>query len=450
MASAYIAHLGDLSTAFSFFGWWFLPGYASSIVLAIFYRIFPSRRPPLPGSAYLKPGEKPVYNPVHELQKVEHDRRSRHHRSIAHGLVIGLYLGYTLVGEYRKQTGRNYYSILGIQSNSLAFNSTTSQSIPENLNQVRSQIIKGDLLDEAALKSHWRKLARSFHPDKLNPPASLKTEFEISQWKSNVESKFIQMREAYETLNDNTKQWAYDRFGPSVTQWKNCITLREYLIEGIKHTSPFYALSGSSLLVIGTVRKTDAGTFWRWTIMLLVIGLEAMILTSTSLTKVSFFMSIIFPNRAPFEHIELLRQFFIAGSCVATQISGIIYPIPEELKKDKSLESVIEPLFGLVDQIHESSNLANVELIKLMFNDLHPIIKNSTDDKNKSDHHLTIEEGELESNQLSQSQQNLKMQKVISEVKSKMLDTFCDLKLQSDPDGQAAWIQAIQDEKSTE
>ncbi|POV95117.1 hypothetical protein PSTT_16452 [Puccinia striiformis] len=423
MASAYIAHLGDLSTAFSFFGWWFLPGYASSIVLAIFYRIFPSRRPPLPGSAYLKPGESRSTIQYTSYRKLN---------TIVDPAIIA-------------QSHMVWDSI-----QLLAFNSTTSQSIPENLNQVRSQIIKGDLLDEAALKSHWRKLARSFHPDKLNPPASLKTEFEISQWKSNVESKFIQMREAYETLNDNTKQWAYDRFGPSVTQWKNCITLREYLIEGIKHTSPFYALSGSSLLVIGTVRKTDAGTFWRWTIMLLVIGLEAMILTSTSLTKVSFFMSIIFPNRAPFEHIELLRQFFIAGSCVATQISGIIYPIPEELKKDKSLESIIEPLFGLVDQIHESSNLANVELIKLMFNDLHPIIKNSTDDKNKSDHHLTIEEGELESNQLSQSQQNLKMQKVISEVKSKMLDTFCDLKLQSDPDGQAAWIQAIQDEKSTE
>ncbi|POV97036.1 hypothetical protein PSTT_15302 [Puccinia striiformis] len=434
MASAYIAHLGDLSTAFSFFGWWFLPGYASSIVLGIFYRIFPSRRPPLPGSAYLKPGEKPVYNPVHELQKVEHDRRSRHHRSIAHGLVIGLYLGYTLVGEYRKQTGRNYYSILGIQSNSLAFNSTTSQSIPENLNQVRSQIIKGDLLDEAALKSHWRKLARSFHPDKLNPPASLKTEFEISQWKSNVESKFIQMREAYETLNDNTKQWAYDRFGPSVTQWKNCITLREYLIEGIKHTSPFYALSGSSLLVIGTVRKSDAGTFQ---VKLMRAVLEYYTYTVAMDDNVT-------------GHWIRSDDFDIDLTDKGQHNLGDNLSIPEELKKDKSLESVIEPLFGLVDQIHESSNLANVELIKLMFNDLHPIIKNSTDDKNKSDHHLTTEEGELESNQLSQSQQNLKMQKVISEVKSKMLDTFCDLKLQSDPDGQAAWIQAIQDEKSTE
>ncbi|PLW06506.1 hypothetical protein PCANC_23261 [Puccinia coronata f. sp. avenae] len=445
MATAYLAHLGDLSTVFSFFGWWFLPGYVSSTVLTIFYRVFPSWRPASPPPQPATANQKPIYNPIHELQKSECDRRSRHHRSIAHGLVIGLYLGYTLIVDYRKQTGQNYYSILGIQSNSLAFN-TTSQSIPANLNTVRSQIIQGDLLDEAALKSHWRKLARSFHPDKLIPPAALRTDAEITEWKSNVESKFIQMREAYETLSDNTKQWAYDRFGPSILQWKNCITLREYLVEGIKHTSPFYGFSGSSLILIGTLRRTVAGTFWRWTIMLLVIGLEAMILTSTSLTSISLVMSRIFPNRAPFEHIELLRQFFIASSCIATQLSGILYPVPEEASKNRSVETVIQPMFGLVEQLHEYSSLANVELIKLMFNDLHPIIRTPADEKtaDKSEDADPV----ADASSLSQSQ-NLEVQKVISEVKSKMLDTFCDLKLQSDPTGQAAWIQAIQSQNST-
>ncbi|EFP77811.2 uncharacterized protein PGTG_03767 [Puccinia graminis f. sp. tritici CRL 75-36-700-3] len=447
MASAYIAHLGDLSTLFSFVGWWFLPGYVSSTVLGIFYRIFPARRPKAPERGSTNPDEKPIYNPIHELQKSEYDRRARRHHSIAHGLVIGLYLGYTLIVDYQKQTGSNYYSVLGIQSNSLAFNSTT-QSVPENLNTVRTQIIQGDLLDEAGLKSHWRRVARSFHPDKLNPPAGLRTEIEIAEWKGNVEAKFIRMREAYETLNDNTKRWAYDRFGPMILQWKNCITLREYLIEGIKNTCPFYGFSFSSLLVIGTLRKTDAGTFWRWTIMLLVIGLEAMILTSTSLTRVSLVLSRIFPNRAPFEHIELLRQFFIASSCVATQISGIIYSVPEEMNKNRSLEKAIEPMLGLVDQVQEYSSLANVELIKLMFNDLHPIIRSpSGKDKSGNDSLNTIPEAEA--NQLSQDQ-SVEVQKVISDVKNKMLDTFCDLKLQSDPNGQAAWIQAIRSKDSTE
>lgn len=447
MASAYVAHLGDFSTFLSFFGWWFLPGYASSIVLNVFYRIFPSWRPAAPPPDSTSGNEKPLYNPIHELQKSECDRRYRHHRSIAHGLVIGLYLGYTLIGDYRKQSGQNYYSILGIQSNSLAFNSTTTQSIPANLNVVRSQITRGNLLDEAALKSHWRKLARSFHPDKLNPPAGLRTEGEIAEWKSNVESKFIHMREAYETLNDYAKQWAYDRFGPAILQWKNCITVREYLFEGIKHTGPFYAFSGSSLMLVGALRKTVAGAFWRWTILLLVIGLEAMILTSTSLTSVSLVLSLIFPNRAPFEHIELLRQCFIAGSCIATQLSGILYPAPEQMEKNRSIEKAIQPMFGLVDQLHEYSSLANVELIKLMFNDLHPIIRTSgeeiSSDKSEESNPGT------EANQVLPSQ-NLELQKVISEVKSKMLDTFCDLKLQSDPSGQAAWIQAIRSQNSTD
>ncbi|OAV96503.1 hypothetical protein PTTG_00961 [Puccinia triticina 1-1 BBBD Race 1] len=447
MASAYIAHLGDLSALFSFVGWWFLPGYVSSAVLAIFYRIFPSRRPTLPESHRTAADEKPIYNPIHELQKTEYDRRARHHHSIAHGLVIGLYLGYTLIVDYQKQTGQNHYSVLGIQSNSLAFNATT-QSVPEDLNTVRLQIIRGDLLDESGLKSHWRRVARSFHPDKLSPPAGVRSEDEIAAWKAKVESQFIRMREAYETLNDNTKRWAYDRFGPTILQWKNCITLREYLIEGIKNTCPFYGFSFSSLLLIGTLRKTDAGTFWRWTIMMLVVGFEAIILTSTSLTRISYYMSLIFPNRAPFEHIELLRQFFIAGSCVATQISGIIYSVPEEKNRSRSLEQSIEPMLGLVDQVQEYSALANVELVKLLFNDLHPIIRNSAA-KNKSNDKEAEDTFNPEADALSQSQA-AEVQKLIADVKSKMLDTFCDLKFQSDPNGQAAWIQAIRSEDATE
>jgi hypothetical protein len=153
--------------------------------------------------------------------------------------------------------------------------------------------------------------------------------------------------------------------------------------------------------------------------MLLVIGLEAMILTSTSLTSISLVMSRIFPNRAPFEHIELLRQFFIASSCIATQLSGILYPVPEEASKNRSVETVIEPMFGLVEQLHEYSSLANVELIKLMFNDLHPIIRTPADEKtaDKSEDADPV----ADASSLSQSQ-NLEVQKVISEVKSKMLD----------------------------
>lgn len=440
MASAYLAHMGDLSPMLSLFGWWFVPGYVAALVLSIFYRVFPTRRPLVPPSPPSSSDGKPVFNPLHELQKLEYDRRSRHHRAIAHGLVICIYLGYTLIGAYCKQSGQNYYSILGIQSNVLALNST-NLSVPVDLHSIRNQMIQGDLLDEAGLKSHWRKMARTFHPDKLSPPSNLKTQLDVTLWKNGVEAKFIEMREAYETLSDSTKLWAYDRFGPVILDWKNCITMREYLIEGVKNSAPFYVLSSSSLLFIGGLKKSDTGTYWRWSILVFVVALESMILTSTSLTRVSFVLSLIFPNRAPFEHIELLRKLFIASSCVATQLTGIMYQDPESARKKISVDKELEPIFGLIEQIKEYSSLANVEVVKLMFNDLHPIIRSPVENE-------SCEESQCISS-VTPDLQNKKVQKAVLQVKSKMLDTFVDLKLQSDPQGQAAWIEAVQKSESS-
>ncbi|MBW0461341.1 hypothetical protein O181_001056 [Austropuccinia psidii MF-1] len=430
MAFNHLSNLGDLGPFFSFIGWWFLPGYLSGILISIVYRILPSWRPTVPSSVSISSDQKPVFNPMFESQKAQQDWRARYHRSVAHGIVICVYLGYTLTTTYQAQDHINYYSILGLNANSLAFNSSHTTQLPPS-NDVRAKLASNNtLLDEAALKSHWRKLARAFHPDKLNPPQTLQNEAEVNHWKGEVESKFIEMREAYETLSDITKQWAYDRFGPTIAQWKNCITMREYLMEGAKHSSPFYAFTLASLVLLGGIRKSDPGSFWRWTLLMLILAAESIMITSTSLTLITLFMSHIFPNRTPFEHIELLRKIFIAGSCVVTQLSGILYPIPDEEKQKKeSIGESLSPLVAMVKQIEDYSSVANVEVVKLMFNDLHPIVKNDTDQN--------IDSGRQRENDAHQ------VEEIIAGLKEKMLDTFCDLKLQSDPAGQTAWIEAV-------
>lgn len=441
MASIFLSQLGDLSPIISFFGWWILPGYISSLVLAVAYRFRPSIRPAAPVASSIEQGQRPTFNPMFEVQKDAYERRSRLHRSIAHGFVICVYLGYTLISTYHEQHGSNYYSVLGLKSDSLDFTTTPPGTVklfpgPEH------KVTKSSSLDEAGFKSHWRKLAKVFHPDKLNPPQTMETEEDISQWKSETEAKFISMREAYEILSDSTKQWAYDRFGPTVVQWKNCVTMREYLVEGLKQSAPFYVVTLASLSVVASIRKTDAGSYWRWTSLLCILAAESIILTSTTVSSITGVMSIVFPNRAPFEYVALLRKLLIAASCVATQLSAILYPLPDEASKNQTVTELIAPLVPLVELTKQCSTLANVEVIKLMFNDLHPILRKAHLDRQQTPEAKELPAVVLGKSNASENDQQVNQ--IIDNLKQQMLDTFCDLKLQSDPIGQAAWIQAIQ------
>ncbi|CAH7671110.1 hypothetical protein BY996DRAFT_4584490 [Phakopsora pachyrhizi] len=473
MTSAFIALLGDLSPLMSFFGWWLLPGLLSGFVLGIFYRLRPSWRPLVP-SATTTANQKTSYNPLYELEKLEHERKSRLHRTVAHGLVISIYLIYNLLNIYKEQDGTSYYSALGLKSNSLALKtpgfesssdpsaatpiSSRSKASKRRLKQTESDSPK-EFLDEAGLKSHWRKLARSFHPDKINPPPELQTDEEISKWRDDVQSKFIGMREAYETLSDDAKKWAYDRFGPTVSGWKTCVTTKEFLEEGMKHSAPFWIFTIASLSLIGSLRKNDPGSFWRWLCLALILVSEFVIITSSKPALVSKIMMTLFPNRAPFQLIELLRQIFIASSSITTQLASILYPAPENKSKDESkLKEFVEPMFGLIEKMNESASLANFEVIKLVLNDLHPIIRSHHDHTSNNKSRLSsntlidLEEKFEQENgienekdvEVELKKQEKFMKETIEELKLNMLDTFCDLKLQSETAGQEAWLKAIE------
>lgn len=71
-------------------------------------------------------------------------------------------------------------------------------------------------------------------------------------------------------------------------------------------------------------------------------------------------------------------------SCVATQLSSILYPAPDEAAKNEAIAELMEALVPVVEHTRRSSELANVELIKLIFNDLHPIIRNTVITRDKT------------------------------------------------------------------
>ena len=61
---------------------------------------------------------------------------------------------------------------------------------------------------------------------------------------------FVQARVAYDVLSDETKRWAYDRFGPEVAGWKHVVTQREYLVRGVAQSVGFYVISAGVYLLM--------------------------------------------------------------------------------------------------------------------------------------------------------------------------------------------------------
>ncbi|GJJ08403.1 hypothetical protein Clacol_002619 [Clathrus columnatus] len=79
--------------------------------------------------------------------------------------------------------------------------------------------------DDHTLKVAFRQFARKNHPDRVGPAG---------------EPLFIAVRDAYESLNDPVKRFAYDRFGSDAMTWRDCATPREYIKHGLLASSGYY------------------------------------------------------------------------------------------------------------------------------------------------------------------------------------------------------------------
>lgn len=94
-----------------------------------------------------------------------------------------------------------------------------------------------------------------FHPDKLNNPTP--------QQYAAAEAFYIHLKNARDTLLDPAKRYAYERFGPSVLEWKDCITKLDFFNAGLKSIIPFYAGSLFVLVFTGIFRYLETGKYVR-------------------------------------------------------------------------------------------------------------------------------------------------------------------------------------------
>jgi hypothetical protein len=132
--------------------------------------------------------------PTTPIQAELHTKRIR-------TLVILSYLFYTVYASLFKRPV-NFYELLEVRTHS----------------------------DTEAIRRSFRKLARIYHPDKMG--GGLKNE-----------RFFIDLRRGHDCLVEPVKRMAYDRFGSSVLEWTEAITLREYFTTGLQNSLAFYVIN---------------------------------------------------------------------------------------------------------------------------------------------------------------------------------------------------------------
>ncbi|GAW13007.1 hypothetical protein ANO14919_023830 [Xylariales sp. No.14919] len=204
----------------SLLGWMFLPNLVTGWVQSIYYGLTiraGDPRPP-PNSA-----------------------RWQQHRRRIHTLVITLYLLYTIYeADWELQRSGTFYSSLGVPLDA----------------------------SERDIKSRFRRLAALHHPDKVSSRSSSSG--------SGGDDFFIHLKTASDVLTDAAQRFAYDRFGPDITGWRNCVTLRDYVWRGLQtQVLQHYGLAAAGLYALGLLGYFEFGRYWRWVTLFVLCAFEA-------------------------------------------------------------------------------------------------------------------------------------------------------------------------------
>jgi hypothetical protein len=176
--------------------------FVSSWTLTILYRLFIRAGDPIPQRGSF--------------------RYARDYRRV-NIFVIAAYLLYTIYEAYDTvRSTQNFYDLL---------------SVPHDVS-------------DRTLRSRFRRLSVVHHPDKAGPDAG-----------PEAGDMFMLLKHAYDTLSDPVKRFAYDRFGSEIWEWRNCVTMYDYIRVGMTRMVPYYGGSVLVLLVLTVLGKFEMGRY---------------------------------------------------------------------------------------------------------------------------------------------------------------------------------------------
>ncbi|MCJ1423825.1 hypothetical protein MMC29_001710 [Sticta canariensis] len=307
------------SSLLSYAGWTFLPNLVTGWIQALYYGITIRA-----GDRKPQPGE-PRYN--------------RHRRRI-HMTVVIAYLLYTIYEtDYLMRRESDFYQDLGL-----------------NLDA-----------DEKKIKSKFRRLAAIHHPDKVV----------AAENRYNVESFFVNLKVAQDTLIDPVKRFAYERFGPDMLKWQHCSSNRDYLIVGLQAAIPLYVGSIILLVIFGVLGYLQWGRFWRYLTFLALFVLEYHTLTRPYLPHIlSKFINPLLsltthPPMLPFQFLILARKITFSLFIAASQL-GSFQPATPPPAASSGVPSVVES--QQLTRLEQLAQASEVEASRLLALDMSPFV----------------------------------------------------------------------------
>lgn len=173
------------------------------------------------------------------------------------------------------------------------------------------------------IKKRYRQLSAIMHPDKGGP-----FDAEI----------YIRVQTAHETLSDDVRRFAYDRFGPDMLRWRECTVARDFVMRGAKDVLGYYGVGALAIYALPKLGYFQQGMYWRWVAFASLLVFEAHTITRpvhpwflTGLVNplftgvlnpvFSFWApSLVHPAYLPFQAVALARKLSITLSIALNQV----------------------------------------------------------------------------------------------------------------------------------
>lgn len=207
-------------------------------------------------------------------------RLRNNHLQLARTVVILATLLYQLYDSISNATP-NYYQLLGLPLD----------------------------VDSEGVKRSFRALARKYHPDKVG---------------ASGETFFILLRRAHDALSEPTKRFAYDRFGPEVSDWKDCESVRDFVKRGLMGLVAFYTIHPVMYALFGWINnggRSDGISFWRLACLFSLLAFELSIIVSPDYPA---WLAILMPNTTIHNVRILAHSLFVNFFFASLQLSNAL------------------------------------------------------------------------------------------------------------------------------